>query len=208
MRDAYVAAGFWFGVLVAAVGAVIIFVWVGLALGAGRVANRRGYPRAAGLAVGVLTGPLAIAGFALLPSRRRAPRGARQTVNIATQRANVAVVRRTLEWDQDVLDEHMAWHFQSPYREGARHFEGKHAYTTAWLDLRRAATRDTFRQRAAAIWPLGDDLVVAHVEVAMTVDDMPRQGSSVVVYRVADGAVVEGFDIPSASLFGEAERRL
>jgi hypothetical protein len=34
----------------------------------------------------------------------------------------------------------------------------------------------------------------------MTTDDTLRQGSSVIVYRVAHGAVIEGFDIPSASL--------
>ncbi len=112
----------------------------------GNALEAAGYPRTAGFATGVLTGPLAIAGFALLPSPRRVPRGARQRVNIADQQANVEIVRRALEWDQDVLDEHMAWHFQSPFRESVLHFEGKNEYTTAWLDMRRAATGDCFRQ--------------------------------------------------------------
>jgi hypothetical protein len=202
MPQSYFASGFWFGVLVAASGSAIIVLWVGLALGAGRIAKRRGYPRAAGLGAGALTGPLAVIGFALLPSRRRVHRRGHPLVHPATQRANVELVRRALEGDQDVLDERMAWHFQSPYRESVLHFDGKYQYTTGWLNLRRAATGDSFRQRAAAIWPLGDDLVVAHVEVAMTENDVPRQGSSVVVYRVADGAVIEGFDIPSAALVG------
>jgi hypothetical protein len=34
----------------------------------------------------------------------------------------------------------------------------------------------------------------------MTENNVPREGTGVVVYRVADGAVIEGFDIPSASL--------
>jgi hypothetical protein len=192
MRQSYFASGFWFGVVLAASAAAIICLWIGLALGAARVAKRRGYPRAAGLAGGVLTGPVAILGFAVLPARRR----------VAAQRANVAIVRRALDSDPDVLDEHLAWHFQSPYRGSTRHFEGKHQYTTEWLDRPHAANEGSFHQRAAAIWPLGDDLVVAHMEVAMTIDDIPHQGSSVLVYRVANGAVVEGFDIPSASLFG------
>jgi hypothetical protein len=34
----------------------------------------------------------------------------------------------------------------------------------------------------------------------MTIGDVRHQGSSVVVYRLADGVIVEGFDIPSLSL--------
>jgi hypothetical protein len=198
MPESYFASGFWFGVLVAVAGSVIIILWVGLALAAGRVAKRRGYSRTGGIAAGIFTGPLAVAGFALLPSRRRARGWTGRSADIATQQRNVELVRRSLEWDQDVLDEHVTWHFQSPYREFVLHTEGRYEFANAWLNIHEGATG--LRQRAAAIWPLGDDLVVAHVEVAMTGDNVPRQDDSVVVYRLADGAVIEGFDIPSASL--------
>jgi hypothetical protein len=68
---AYVVSGFWVGVVVGVAGSVILWLWVRLARTAGALANRRGYPRLAGVAFGLLTGPLAIATFALLPSRRR-----------------------------------------------------------------------------------------------------------------------------------------
>ncbi len=67
--QSHVAAGFWFGVVVGVAASVTFWLWVTLARAAGAVANRRGYPRLAGVAIGLLTGPLAIVAFALLPSR-------------------------------------------------------------------------------------------------------------------------------------------
>jgi hypothetical protein len=63
-----VGQAFWFGVVVGVAAAICL--WVTLAVIAGVVAHRRGYPRVAGLAIGLLTGPLAIVAVALLPSRR------------------------------------------------------------------------------------------------------------------------------------------
>ncbi len=75
------ASMFWWGVVIVVVAFAILELWVTLARAAGTVAKRRGYPRFAGVAVGLVTGPLAIAAFALLPSRHRVqhseqPRGA------------------------------------------------------------------------------------------------------------------------------------
>ena len=61
-------------------------------------------------------------------------------------------------------------------------------------------TDGTFNKRAVDIWPVGEDLVVAHVEVEMTIGGVRHHGSSVVVYRLADRVIIEGFDIPSLSL--------
>ncbi len=66
-----VGGAFWYGVVVGVAASVTFWLWVTLARAAGTVANRRGYPRVVGVAVGLLTGPLAIAAFALLPSRQR-----------------------------------------------------------------------------------------------------------------------------------------
>jgi len=67
----YFVSGFWFGVAAGVGSSMIFWLWVTLARAAGAVANRRGYPRLAGVAAGILTGPLAIVAFALLPSRPR-----------------------------------------------------------------------------------------------------------------------------------------
>ena len=34
----------------------------------------------------------------------------------------------------------------------------------------------------------------------MSIDGVPRSGDGVVVYRVADGLIVEAFDVPSTAL--------
>jgi hypothetical protein len=62
---------FWWGVAIMVAAFAILELWVTLARAAGAVAKRRGYPRLVGVAVGLLTGPLAIAAFALLPTRHR-----------------------------------------------------------------------------------------------------------------------------------------
>lgn len=118
-----------------------------------------------------------------------------------TQEANVQLVRRAFEWDPAVLADDMVWHFQSPVREFVAHFEGKDHAVNDWVRMRDQSTGGTFTQRVMDIWPVGDDLVVAHVEVDMTIDDVRHQGPSVLVYRLAGGVIIEGFDIPSPSLF-------
>ncbi len=62
---------FWWGVAIVVAANAILWLWVTLARATGAVAKRRGYPRFAGVAIGLLTGPLALAAFALLPTRHR-----------------------------------------------------------------------------------------------------------------------------------------
>ncbi len=70
-----IVVGFIAGTAVGLATAVILWLWVRLARATGAVANRRGYPRLAGVAAALLTGPLAIATFALLPQRRGVQHG-------------------------------------------------------------------------------------------------------------------------------------
>ncbi len=68
--QSYFVYGLFVGIVAGVAGAAILWLWVRLARASGALANRRGYPRFAGVAAGLLTGPLAIATFALLPPRR------------------------------------------------------------------------------------------------------------------------------------------
>jgi hypothetical protein len=117
----------------------------------------------------------------------------------STQRGNVALIRRALDSDPDVLSDRVVSHFQPQQPDLVMHFEGKDDVTRDLPRMLDDVTGGTFTKRAVDIWPVGEDLVVAHVEVDMTIGDV-RHGSSVVVYRLVDGLIVEGFDIPSASL--------
>jgi hypothetical protein len=116
----------------------------------------------------------------------------------STSGDNVAVIRRAFDADASMLAEDAAWHFLSPVPELVAHFEGRDAIVEEWPKMLHELTGGTFTKRLVDVWPVGDDLVVAHVEVAMTIAGEHHQGSSVVVYRLADGVVSEGFDIPSA----------
>jgi ketosteroid isomerase-like protein len=111
---------------------------------------------------------------------------------------NVALIRRALDADTTVLAENVAWHYLSPVPELVAHFEGRDAIVDEWPRMLDQLTGGTFTKRVVDVWAVGDDLVVAHVEVDMTIAGEHHHGSSVVVYRVAEGLVIEGFDIPSA----------
>ena len=105
-----------------------------------------------------------------------------------------------LSSDSDAVADDVLWHFLSPIPELVAHFEGR---DQAMIDVPKMLdelTGGTFSKRVVDVWPVGSDLVVAHVEVEMTIDGVHHAGSSVIVYRVAGGMVVEGFDIPSASI--------
>lgn len=118
----------------------------------------------------------------------------------STSGDNVELIRRALASDPTALAGNVVWHFQSPVPELVAHFEGRDAVMNDWPKMLDEATGGTFKKRLVDVWTVGNDLVVAHVEVEMTIDGVQRKGSSVVVYRVLDGAVIEGFDIPSASI--------
>ncbi len=114
--------------------------------------------------------------------------------------ANVEIIRRALAADPDSLADDVVWHFLSPIPELVAHFEGKETVMNDWPRLLDELTGGTFTKHVLDVWPLGDDIVVAHVAVEMTMDGVHHEGSSAVVYRLADGVVVEGFDIPSATI--------
>ena len=118
----------------------------------------------------------------------------------STQRGNAELVRRALEDDPDVYADSIVWHFECPFPEYIARFDGKDQVLTEWPKMLDEMMGGTFSKRVAGIWPVGDDMVVAHIEIEMTVDGVHREGSGVMVYRVADGAVTEVFDIPSASI--------
>jgi uncharacterized protein len=138
--------------------------------------------------------------MSVTPVRARSRQNGQPGQMTSTQRRNVALIRRALDSDPETLSDGIVWHFESANPDLVMHFEGKEQVANHWPRMLDDLTGGTFTKRAVDIWPVGEDLVVAHVEVEMTIDDVRHAGSSVVVYRLMDGGIVEGFDIPSASL--------
>jgi hypothetical protein len=118
----------------------------------------------------------------------------------ATASENVAVVRQALASGGDAMAEDVLWHFLSPIPGRVAHFEGREQAMTEWPKMLDDLTGGTFSKRIVDVWPVGGDLVVAHVEVELSMEGVHHAGSAVTVCRVADGRVVEVFDIPSASI--------
>ena len=124
-----------------------------------------------------------------------------QHVGVAsTQEDNLDIVRRAIESDPDAIAENIVWHFQSPIPSEVMHFEGRQTVMSDWPQFLYDLTGGSFAKRLINMWAVGVDLVVAHFEVDMTIDGVHRQGSTVVVYRLGEGGVIEGFDIPSPSV--------
>jgi hypothetical protein len=113
---------------------------------------------------------------------------------------NLELVRRAFDGDSSTLHESVVWHFQSPVPDLVAHFRGRTEVVHDWPRMLDELTGGTFAKRLVDVWSIGPDLAVAHVEVTMTIGGEQHNGSSVVVYRIAEGVVVEAFDIPSAAI--------
>ena len=98
------------------------------------------------------------------------------------------------------MAENVVWHFLSPVPELAATYEGRDQVMIDWPKMLNDLTGGTFSTRIVDVWPVGFDLVVAHVEVEMSIEGVHHAGSAVSVCRVAGERVVEMFDIPSASI--------
>jgi ketosteroid isomerase-like protein len=114
--------------------------------------------------------------------------------------SNVAVVRTAFEDEGVSMAEDVVWHFLAAVPELLATFEGRDAVTVQLPEMLHQLTGGTFRSELIDVWAVGDDLAEAHIKVAMDIDGEHHGGSTVVVYRIADGIIVEGFDIPSAAI--------
>ncbi len=114
---------------------------------------------------------------------------------------NVEIVRRALtDLDAlpDLLSDDLVWHFYGNL-EGidVDHHGRDHVFTDLWSKLFERSD-GAFAVAPVSIFPAGDELVMAHVKVTMGLDVEPLD--AVLVYRVRDGRIVEGFDIPAPPL--------
>ena len=58
-------------------------------------------------------------------------------------------------------------------------------------------TGGTFHVEPVAIIPIGNELVVTHVQDSMTLEGQPMKLDAVVVWRIINGSIAEAWDIPA-----------
>jgi uncharacterized protein len=119
---------------------------------------------------------------------------------------NIAIVRRfaqVLEGDfsgaLDLVADDFVWHYFNPQRpdlagdyvglDGVREF----------LERVQGPGHKTFTVKPVSLMAFGDELVVAHNRIELTLWDSPVEMDAVVVVRVHRGRIVEAWDIPAVN---------
>ncbi|PZD70310.1 hypothetical protein C1752_14307 [Acaryochloris thomasi RCC1774] len=114
---------------------------------------------------------------------------------------NVALLKqldpKDLSRDPNLFAPNFVWHFFNPHLpevqgdyvglEGLQYF----------FETLEAITQGTFEVEPISITPIGDELLVTHVQDRMTLDGRFVALDAVVVWRIVDGCIAEAWDIPS-----------
>jgi hypothetical protein len=117
---------------------------------------------------------------------------------------NVEVVRRALEnpFGDTAFAPKLVWHFTGHVPGFAPEYHGVDSFRSHFLGRLMKLTGGAFQIVPIDVRAAGPELVVAHIQITMTVGGVEQAGDDVVVYRLIDGMIVEAFDIPSRSIGG------
>lgn len=123
--------------------------------------------------------------------------------------AKVEIMRPAIEnpAEPGVFADDVVWHFTGRVPGLASDDRGREALLSEFLGRPMALTGESVPVKALDVRAAGEELVVAHLRISMTVDGTTRAGRDVVVYRVIDGKVAEAFDIPAVDIGGSHRRR-
>lgn len=97
----------------------------------------------------------------------------------------------------DLFTDNFVWHFfnpQLPHIQGD--YAGVEGLQTFFQKLAEA-TGETFHVEPISITPIGDELVVTHVQDTMKINGQAIALDAVVVWRIVDGNIAEAWDIPA-----------
>ena len=120
---------------------------------------------------------------------------------MSDEHPNVTLLKRldfgNLAGAADLFAEDFVWHFfipRLPDVEGD--YVGLSGLQT-FLEKMVALTEGTFDVDPISVTAVGDELVVMHNKIRMTLQGMPIETDVVVVWRIVDGRFSEVWDIPS-----------
>ncbi|MEO1241874.1 MAG: nuclear transport factor 2 family protein [Pseudomonadota bacterium] len=119
---------------------------------------------------------------------------------MSDEHPNISVLKRFNPSDVaasvDVLSEDAVFHYINPeWPEMEGDYTGRVGFLSFFTKIAES-TNGTFKVNPISATPLGDELVVAHVRNTMTFPDRRIELEAVVLWRIADGRIAEGWDIP------------
>ncbi|MEM8614546.1 MAG: nuclear transport factor 2 family protein [Cyanobacteria bacterium P01_H01_bin.105] len=124
---------------------------------------------------------------------------------MAEKHANIALLEQFGEYlykndiasASNLFSTHFVWHFfnsQLPDVQGD--YFGVEGLQTFFEKL-AVVTDSTFHVETVATIPIGNELIVTHVQDSMTFKGQPIKLDAVVVWRIVNGYIAEAWDIPA-----------
>ena len=121
------------------------------------------------------------------------------------EHANVALLKQLDQYldnnnianASNLFSNEFVWHF---FNKQLPNVQGDYAGLEglqAFFEKLAAVTGGTFQVEPVATIPMGDELVVTHVQDTMTLDGQSVKLDAVVVWRIVDGYIAEAWDIPA-----------
>jgi len=114
---------------------------------------------------------------------------------------NIAVLSRfnptNIAAAAEVIAEDAVWHFFNPKLP---EIQGDYVGVEGFIDFfnkMAVNTAGTFKAHPVSATPVGDELVVVHVEDSMLLKGEKIEIDAVVVWRIVDGKIKEAWDIPA-----------
>ena len=102
-----------------------------------------------------------------------------------------------LDASAELISDDFVWHFFNPKLPDIQgDYLGVEGLKTFFATL-AGQTKGSLNVQPVSVTPVGDELLVVHVQDRMTLDGQPLQTDAVVVWRIVNGLLAEAWDIPA-----------
>ncbi len=114
---------------------------------------------------------------------------------------NIAILQQfnpaNIEGSVAIIDEDAVFHYYNPMLPDLHgDYEGRQGFIDFFKGL-ETITNGTFKVNPLTILPMGDELVVTHVQDSMILNNQQLSVEAVVVWRIVEGKIKEAWDIPA-----------